>query len=1314
MIKKLMMLFVAAFAATGAWAETWTDPDTDYTWTYYYTYTDRPVLEIANYKYNGDVSVAVTPSPRGTLTIPSKINGDYVESIGYGAFEGCEDLTSVIIPDSVFFVDSWAFLGCKSLKSVVFDGINASLIADSFPKSCRFFVRHDSTGWGVAIPGVWNGHDIRYVEDFLPSHSSGESLRPGVGYGTNVSVCHVADYLAVMQQADGENKPFVAVFGHKGCVYCRNNLLIDPTIVLPTDAFLYNAYFKDRDELISDLNYQAAAKSMTDMPLGITWPLIYLRWRKADGTLIERVRWYGEEVNGERMYPKKVEDLLTYVDEMRDGVSCYVQFCHNYGEVSKSTLRIVSSNRTLGELPVPIRDGYDFEGWYTVPQGGTKISANTKVTSDVTYYAQWVYDGSTTVSAVVAEGCEAMGKVSGGKTAKAGTKLTLKATANNGYVFAGWDANVMVPMNGVDYFRNPTFSYVVNEYDENPTFVAYFMPVEEDWVDVWVEMDSEYTTGEEIDDIYIGVDSGSLTTIKVQGLPSGLKFTDKPIDGHMPNCIYGTPKKSGVYAITVTATTASKKISTSSAVIVVRKENEKMVKLAVQDWYDEETDTSVIPGKVSGGGIFAEGKKVSLKATANKGFVFAGWWDVANDDWFYGAGDYRNPTLSYVMTDSDVVLEAVFIPASEDWVEVGLEMDSEYTTGEEISDIYVEVVSGSLATLKFKGLPSGLKYTAKTIYNRDGELLHDANTIYGTPTKSGVYTVEVTATTASKKTSTSSAVIVVRKESEKMLKLAVQDWYDEETDTSVIPGKVSGGGIFAEGKKVSLKATANKGFVFAGWWDVANDDWFYGAEDYRNPTLSYVMTDSDTELKAVFAPIAEDNILDLYVEGEWITANADDNVFYADGEVDVKLEIDSLSLPKASVSGLPKGLKFDAKTNMITGMPTAPGLYTVTVKLTNQTIKKAIEKKFTISVSNLTGANDYFIDGLYNGVGEKYSISVGISNIEEFLPSLALNSGMAKLAVSGLPAGLKYDAANGKITGVATKAGTYTVTLTVTDGKAKYVSTITVEIKSLPDWVVGMFEGCFNESGWYNYSNYNKGRGSDWEAIGRFTVSVTKTGKVTGKFVKAHETQSFTAALVNVEENRYEFFADYSVKDGNGWDERGELSFAVIYDEYENTHCARIEGELLGDENNGQDMPFVREFYGWRNLWNVKGISLPKVAKTTAYNMAYADEEYDIYGELSLSFSAGRNTVVASFAFDDFEDQRTLKITKCTSQLIVTGYDETSGVFSVLLPVYMKHLDEPGDDEWIDLDFLIPMEIDIKGNVNILWDDVRYAHDDWW
>ena len=243
-MKKALLVFAAAIGfATGAWAETWTDPDTGYTWAYYYTFSNRQILEIDK----------VTPSPSGALTIPSKINGDYVESIGVDAFQGCGDLTSVTIPGSVFYVGSSAFSGCSRLKSIVFEGTNATMIAyiaDAFPKSCRFFVSRESTGWGVSIPGTWNGREIRYVEDFLPPLSPDEPLRPGVWYGADVSGCHVADYSAVMQRADADNKPFVAVFGNKGCSYCRLYLQkdIDPTIAMPTDAFFYDAYFASREE----------------------------------------------------------------------------------------------------------------------------------------------------------------------------------------------------------------------------------------------------------------------------------------------------------------------------------------------------------------------------------------------------------------------------------------------------------------------------------------------------------------------------------------------------------------------------------------------------------------------------------------------------------------------------------------------------------------------------------------------------------------------------------------------------------------------------------------------------------------------------------------------------------------------------------------------------------------------------------------------------------------------------------------------------------------------------------------------------------
>ena len=117
-------------------------------------------------------------------------------------------------------------------------------------------------------------------------------------------------------------------------------------------------------------------------------------------------------------------------------------------------------------------------------------------------------------------------------------------------------------------------------------------------------------------------------------------------------------------------------------------------------------------------------------------------------------------------------------------------------------------------------------------------------------------------------------------------------------------------------------------------------------------------------------------------------------------------------------------------------------------------------------------------------------LTAGITNIDEFLPSFRLNTSTAKLAVTGLPAGLKYDAKTGQITGCATKTGIYTVTLTVTDGKKKYVSTFTVEVEALPDWVVGTFRGSVSAYGW------------DFSDVCGFEVKVTSKGGVTVKLIE--------------------------------------------------------------------------------------------------------------------------------------------------------------------------------------------------------------------
>ena len=65
-----------------------------------------------------------------------------------------------------------------------------------------------------------------------------------------------------------------------------------------------------------------------------------------------------------------------------------VTFNANGGNVSPTT-RTVESGGAIGSLPTPTRDGWKFSGWFTATTGGTQVTSVTKVTGNVTYYAQW-------------------------------------------------------------------------------------------------------------------------------------------------------------------------------------------------------------------------------------------------------------------------------------------------------------------------------------------------------------------------------------------------------------------------------------------------------------------------------------------------------------------------------------------------------------------------------------------------------------------------------------------------------------------------------------------------------------------------------------------------------------------------------------------------------------------------------------------------------------------------------------------------------------------------------------------------------------
>lgn len=1260
--------------------------------------------------------------------VTNLVVGDGVTAISHGAFANSQELEEVEIADSVTFIGENAFLYCRNLKRVKMpDSLRGKVPTSAFSQCSPglrieyykpiFTVEFDANYPGVSVvSGTLNqdGEWERYIT--VTVHRGEEHTFWITGANSNawISLDVYGEYYYVE---------------HGGDDYGRD-------VVYPSESM-----YIENSKGGEDVYMLLTAEDWNSVPEYVKSITFYVEvYGSYDEAYPANRKFTFGHASGRYMYPSPSNP--DYVGDMTES-------------------RLVESGEAVGWLPTLALENHGFRGWYDKLEGGAKISETTKVLVNTTYYAHW----TSLLSAKALEGCEGCGTVTGSGFYASGETAVLKAIPENGFLFAGWIGLIDETVD----LKNPTLKYVMK--NRSVVVEAEFISVEDDWVDVWMDCSNEYVTNEEISDIYIGVDSGSLATLKVAGLPTGLKYTAKPVydrNGellHEANTIYGTPTKSGVYTVTVTATTAGKKTAACSQTVIVRKSGEKVVVV----------DCDANGGKVTGGGVYAEGKNVSLKATANKGYVFAGWYE---DEGFTMPCDstlidYRNPSYAYMMGANDKTFYARFEPVAAD-TNLNLTVGGVAITPEDTplksftvgsaTNLPLVIDSLSLPKAAVKGLPAGMKFTDKPVYKKGSktEIEVPANTIYGTPTKPRVYKVSVSLTNTSiKKAIVNDFEIVVPNLTDALvpvedgygpyvpgvaytntivvaadcavsglpagMKWTAKDILDNKTKQVVVPansaygtptkpgkytvyftktidkvkhtatatfivgefpivnvvtigsgtGKVTGAGAFAANKKVTLKATADtkddakkgtKKSVFAGWYysrtdgssvqdmnaqaarststtdgspvDEENLVPVGSTVDFRTASLPYVMTAAPTTtLYAMFVTAEEDSDIALYVDGNEITSNATDNNFVAEGTTILPLEMESISIPKAAVSGLPAGMKYtdkaltvkatkteeayDVPANAIYGTPTKPGLYTVTVKLTNTTIKKAIEKTFTIEVPNFTAANGYFVDNLDNGIGKKRVLSVGITNIDDFLPSLALNSVTAKLAVSGLPSGLKYDAKTGKITGIATKPGTYTVTLTVTEGKAKYVSTITIEVEALPDWVVGTFYGkeIARGTGYY-----------EWVCPMQITVTISAVGKISIKGIEPGESgTSRSAQLTEVrDDGSYAFTVHHvSGRKGNDGYTEGDLEGVItpmVYGDNVEFGCCIIHDVGVCDED---DDPYESDGEAYQSLYSSKShvSKLPAFVRNavTTVNMNYMrDDDWDSYygGYLTLKYGA--------------------------------------------------------------------------------------------
>lgn len=99
--------------------------------------------------------------------------------------------------------------------------------------------------------------------------------------------------------------------------------------------------------------------------------------------------WYTRATGGDAVTAQTVagdEDVTIYAHWT--GESLTITFNANGGTVSEASRTVVRGSQ-YKRLPIPVRDGYNFDGWYTAATGGTLVTAGDYPSASTTLYAHW-------------------------------------------------------------------------------------------------------------------------------------------------------------------------------------------------------------------------------------------------------------------------------------------------------------------------------------------------------------------------------------------------------------------------------------------------------------------------------------------------------------------------------------------------------------------------------------------------------------------------------------------------------------------------------------------------------------------------------------------------------------------------------------------------------------------------------------------------------------------------------------------------------------------------------------------------------------
>lgn len=366
------------------------------------------VTEIATWAFNKCNTLT-------EVTLPNT-----VDEIGYQAFFNCSNLTNVTIPEGVTKIGQAAFYGCSQLTSI------------TIPSTITDMDTAFSGNTALSQVTLTNG---------IPKISSHAFER-----------CTELREIKVPISVDE-----ICPFAFNGCTGLTSVTLEKGINIINSNAF------KDCTEL-NDVKYNGHKTDWENVRVNIA----------GNDTLTSKVQYLCDinfDLNGGTINGSSTMATQTvYSNEKLGTAKCY----------PNGQPFVVPSD--------PVREGYTFLGWYTQAEGGTKYTFTEAVSSNITLYAHWNAHSHT----VTLENDENKKTNSYDYGSSVSVPTPTKKT---GYNFNHWEVTVpdgetAPSLNGPD--ENGNYSFSMPDYDI--TLTAKW--TQKDVIDPDVDLKFDAVTGE--------------------------------------------------------------------------------------------------------------------------------------------------------------------------------------------------------------------------------------------------------------------------------------------------------------------------------------------------------------------------------------------------------------------------------------------------------------------------------------------------------------------------------------------------------------------------------------------------------------------------------------------------------------------------------------------------------------------------------------------------------------------------------------------------------------------------------------------------